>query len=56
MKHKGGDVIDYFSRRQLLIESNNGGENCVENKLNESAALYVVVKGYTAELPKIINK
>ena len=55
MKHKGGDVIDYFSRRQLLIESNNGGENCVENKLNESVALYVVT-GYTAELPKIINK
>ena len=53
MKHKGGDVIDYFSSWQLLKESNNGGENCVEDKWNESAALFVVT-AYSVALPKLL--
>ena len=31
LKHTRGDVINYFSSKQSLIESNNGDEHFVEN-------------------------
>ncbi len=42
LKHTRGDFINYFSSKQLLIESTNGDEHFVENIGNEPAVIYVV--------------
>ena len=42
LKHTRGNVINYLSSKQSLIESNNGDEHFVENIGNEPAVLYVV--------------
>ncbi len=55
LKHTRGDVINYFSSKQSLIESNNGDEHFVENMGNESAVLYVVAASAVG-LPTTINK
>jgi len=55
LKHTWGDVINYFSSKQSLIESNNGDEHFVENMGNESAVLYVVAASAVG-LPTTINK
>jgi len=31
LKHTSGDVINYFSSKQSLIDRNNGDEHFVEN-------------------------
>ena len=55
LKHIRGDVINYFSSKQSLIESNNGDEHFVENIGNEPAILYVVAASAVG-LPTTINK
>ena len=55
LKHTRGDVINYFSSKQSLIESNNGDEHFVENIGNEPALLYVVAASAVG-LPTTINK
>ena len=55
LKHTRGDVVNYFSSKQSLIESNNGDEHFVENIGNEPAVLYVVA-AYAVGLPTTINK
>ena len=42
LKHTRGDVINYFSSKQALIESDNGDEHIVKNIGSEPAVLYVV--------------
>ena len=55
LKHTRGEVINYFSSKQSLIESNNGDEHFVENKGNKPAVLYVVAASAVG-LPTTINK
>ena len=55
LKHNRGDVVNYFSSKQSLIESNNGDEHFVENIGNEPAVLYVVAASAEG-LPTTINK
>ena len=55
LKHTRGEVINYFSSKQSLIESNNGDEHFVENKGNIPAVLYVVAASAVG-LPTTINK
>ena len=55
LKHTRGDVINYFSSKQSLIESNNGDEHFVENIGNEPAILYIVAASAVG-LPTTINK
>ena len=55
LKHTRGDVINFFSSKQSLIESNNGDEHFVENIGNEPAILYVVAVSAVG-LPTTINK
>ena len=55
LKHTRGDVINYFSSEQSLIESNYGDEHFVENIGNEPAILYVVAASAVG-LPTTINK
>ena len=42
LKHRRGDVINYFTSKQSFLESNNGDEHIVENIGNKPAVLYVV--------------
>jgi hypothetical protein len=55
LKHTRGDVINYFSSKQSLIESNNGDEHFVENIGNKPAVLYVVAASAVG-IPTTINK
>ena len=55
LKHTRGDVINYFSSKQSLIESNNGDKHFVENIGNKPAILYVVAASAVG-LPTTINK
>ena len=55
LKHTRGDVINYFSSKQSLIESNNGDEHFVENVGNKLAVLYVIAASAVG-LPTTINK
>ena len=55
LKHTRGSVINYFSSKQSLIESNNGDEHFVENIGNKPAVLYVVAASAVG-LPTTINK
>ena len=55
LKHTRGDVINYFSSKQSLIESNNGDEHFVENIGKKPAVLYVVAASAVG-LPTTINK
>ena len=55
LKHTRGDVVNYFSSKQSLIESNNGDEHFVENIGNKPAVLYVVAASAVG-LPTTINK
>tara|TARA_B100000575_G_C22876593_1_gene511132 strand:- start:143 stop:571 length:429 start_codon:yes stop_codon:yes gene_type:complete len=55
LKHTRGDVINYFSSKQALIESDNGDEHIVKNIGSEPAVLYVVAASAVG-LPTTINK
>ncbi len=55
LKHSRGDVINYYSSRQSLIESDYGDEHFVENIGNEPAVLYVFAASAVG-LPTTINK
>ena len=55
LKHTRGNVVNYFSSKQSLIESNNGDEHFVENIGNQTAVLYVVAASAVG-LPTTINK
>ncbi len=55
LKYTRGDVINYFSSKQSLMESNDGDEHFVENIGNEPASLYVVAASAVG-LPTTINK
>ena len=55
LKHTRGDVINYFSSKQSLIESNNGDEHFVENIGKEPAIIYIVAASAIG-LPTTINK
>ncbi len=55
LKHTREDVINYFSSKQSLIESNNDDEHFVENIGNEPAVLYVF-ESSAVGLPSTINK
>ena len=55
LMHTRGDVVNYFSSKQSLIESNNGDEHFVENIGNKPAVLYVVAASAVG-LPTTINK
>ena len=55
LKYTRGDVINYFSSKQSLIEINDGDEHFAENIGNEPAALYVVAASAVG-LPTTINK
>ena len=54
LKNTRGDVVNYFSSEQSLIEA-NGEEHFVENIGNEPAVLYVVAASAVG-LPTTINK
>ncbi len=54
-KHTRGVVINYFSSKQSLIESNNGNKHFVENVGNKVAVLYVI-EASAVGLPTTINK
>ena len=55
LKHTRGDIINYFSSKQALIETDNGDEHTVENIGSEPAILYVVAASAVG-LPTTINK
>ena len=55
LKHTRGDVVNYFSSKQSLIEGNNSDEHFVENIGNETAVLYIVAASAVG-LPTTINK
>ena len=55
LKHTRGVVINYFSSKQSLIESNNGNKHFVENVGNKHAVLYVIAAS-SVGLPTNINK
>ena len=54
LKNTRGDVVNYFSSEQSLIEA-NGEEHFVENIGNEPAVLYIVAASAVG-LPTTINK
>ena len=54
LKHTRGDVISYFSSKQSLIDSNNGGEHFVKNIGKKTAILYIVAASAVG-LPTTIN-
>ena len=54
-KNTRGVVINSFSSKQSLIESNNGNKHFVENVGNKPAVLYVFVASAVG-LPTNINK
>ena len=54
LKNTRGDVVNYFSSKESLIEA-NGEEHFVENIGNEPAVLYVVAASAVG-LPTTINK
>ena len=56
LKHTKGDVINFFSSKQSLIESNNGNEHFVENIGNLPAIIYVVAASAVDSLQLLINK
>ena len=55
MKHIKGDVINFFSSKQLFIEINNGDEHFVEKIENLPAIIYAVAASAVG-LPTTINK
>ena len=54
LKNTRGDVVNYFSSKQSLIEA-NGEEHFVENIGNEPAVLYIFAASAVG-LPTTINK
>tara|TARA_B100000886_G_scaffold19704_1_gene12647 strand:+ start:309 stop:503 length:195 start_codon:yes stop_codon:yes gene_type:complete len=55
LKDTRGVVINFFSSKQLLIESNNGNKYFVDNVGNKLAVLYVIAASAVG-LPTTINK
>ena len=55
LKDTWGVVINFFSSKQLLIESNNGNKYFVDNVGNKLAVLYVIAASAVG-LPTTINK
>ena len=55
LKHIRGNIVNYFSSKQSLVESNNGDEHFVENIGSEPAVLFVFAASAIG-LPTTINK